>query len=276
MGVLEGKVAFISGGARGQGRSHAIKMATEGADIITFDICESFDTVASPGATEEDLAQTVKEVEALGRRIVAEKADVRDQAGVQAIFDRGVDELGRCDIVLANAGIMPIVGEPSRVRQAWHDSIDVMLTGVFHTCEAAIPTLLAQGDGGCIVITSSTAGTKGPMRTLDVKSDGTLGYIAAKHGVVGLMRSYANALGPYKIRCNTVHPTGVSSPMTANEQVFAFMTEHPEIGESMHNILPTDLIEPEDISNMMVFLCSDAGRYITGATVHVDAGATVY
>jgi SDR family mycofactocin-dependent oxidoreductase len=276
MGVLDGKVAFISGGARGQGRSHAIKMATEGADVITFDICESFDTVASPGSTEEDLAQTVKEVEALGRRIVAEKADVRDQAAVQAVFDRGINELGRCDIVLANAGIMPIVGEPARMRQAWHDCVDIMLTGVLHTCEAAIPTLLAQGEGGSIVITSSTAGAKGPMRTLAVKSDGFLGYVATKHGVVGLMRCYANALGPYKIRCNTVHPTGVSSPMTANEQLFAFMSEHPEIGEGMHNILPTDLIEPEDITNMMVFLCSDAGRYITGATLHVDAGACVY
>jgi SDR family mycofactocin-dependent oxidoreductase len=276
MGVLEGKVAFISGGARGQGRSHAIKMATEGADIITFDICESFDTVANPGPTEEDLAQTVKEVEALGRRIVAQKADARDQAAVQAVFDQGVSELGRCDIVLANAGIMPIVGEPARKRQAWHDCIDVMITGVLHTCEAAIPTLLAQGDGGSIVITSSLAGVKGPMRTLGLKSDGFLGYVAAKHGVVGLMRCYANALGPYRIRCNTVHPTGVSSPMTANEQLFAFLEENPELGGAMQNILPTNLIEPEDVSNTMVYLCSDAARYVTGATINVDAGASAY
>ena len=276
MGVLEGKVAFISGGARGQGRSHAIKMAGEGADIITFDICESFDTVANPGPTEEDLAQTVKEVEALGRRIVAQRADARDQAAVQAVFDQGVSELGRCDIVLANAGIMPIVGEPARKRQAWHDCIDVMITGALHTCEAAIPTLLTQGDGGSIVITSSLAGVKGPMRTLGLKSDGFLGYVVSKHGVVGLMRCYANAFGAYKIRCNTVHPTGVSTPMTANEQLFEFMETNPELGEAMRNILPTNLIEPEDVSNMIVYLCSDAARYITGATINVDAGASAY
>jgi SDR family mycofactocin-dependent oxidoreductase len=276
MGVLEGKVAFISGGARGQGRSHAITMAGEGADIITFDICESFDTVANPGPTEEDLAQTVKEVEALGRRIVAQRADARDQAAVQAVFDQGVSELGRCDIVLANAGIMPIVGAPARKRQAWHDCIDIMITGALHTCEAAIPTLLTQGDGGSIVITSSLAGVKGPMRTLGLKSDGFLGYVVAKHGVVGLMRCYANALGAYKIRCNTVHPTGVSTPMTANEQLFEFMETNPELGEAMRNILPTNLIEPEDVSNMIVYLCSDAARYITGATINVDAGASAY
>ena len=276
MGVLEGKVAFISGGARGQGRSHAIKMAGEGADIITFDICESFDTVANPGPTEEDLAQTVKEVEALGRRIVAQRADARDQAAVQAVFDQGVSELGRCDIVLANAGIMPIVGEPACKRQAWHDCIDVMITGALHTCEAAIPTLLTQGDGGSIVITSSLAGVKGPMRTLGLKSDGFLGYVVAKHGVVGLMRCYANALGAYKIRCNTVHPTGVSTPMTANEHLFEFMENNPELGGAMRNILPTNLIEPEDVSNMIVYLCSDAARYITGATINVDAGASAY
>ena len=276
MGVLEGKVAFISGGARGQGRSHAIKMAGEGADIITFDICESFDTVANPGPTEEDLAQTVKEVEALGRRIVAQRADARDQAAVQAVFDQGVSELGRCDIVLANAGIMPIAGAPARKRQAWHDCIDIMITGALHTCEAAIPTLLTQGDGGSIVITSSLAGVKGPMRTLGLKSDGFLGYVVAKHGVVGLMRCYANALGAYKIRCNTVHPTGVSTPMTANEQLFEFMETNPELGEAMRNILPTNLIEPEDVSNMIVYLCSDAARYITGATINVDAGASAY
>jgi NAD(P)-dependent dehydrogenase (short-subunit alcohol dehydrogenase family) len=195
---------------------------------------------------------------------------------VQAVFDQGVSELGRCDIVLANAGIMPIVGEPARKRQAWHDCIDVMITGALHTCEAAIPTLLTQGDGGSIVITSSLAGVKGPMRTLGLKSDGFLGYVVAKHGVVGLMRCYANALGAYKIRCNTVHPTGVSTPMTANEQLFEFMETNPELGEAMRNILPTNLIEPEDVSNMIVYLCSDAARYITGATINVDAGASAY
>jgi SDR family mycofactocin-dependent oxidoreductase len=276
MGVLDGKVAFISGGARGQGRSHAVRLAREGADIVTFDVCAPFDTVAYAQADEADLAETVARVEALDRRIVARKADVRDQAAVQAVFDEGVAELGRVDIVLANAGIMPVIGEPGARRQAWHDSIDVMLTGVLHTCEAAIPTLVEQGDGGSIVITSSTAGFKGPMRELAVKNDGFLGYVAAKHGVIGLMRSYANVLGPYRIRCNTVHPTGVNTPMVANPEFAALVDRHPSVTGAMQNTLPVPLVEPEDISNTILHLVSDAGRYITGVTMPVDAGAMVY
>ena len=274
MGVLEGKVAFISGGARGLGRSMAVRLAEEGADIITFDICEQLDTVAYPGATEDDLVETANLVEKFDRRIVARKADVRDQEAVQAVFDEGLAELGRVDIVLPNAGIMPIIGESARRRAAWHDAIDVMLTGVLHTCEAAIPTLIKQGQGGSIVITSSVAGLKGPIPTLDLKTDGILGYIAAKHGVVGLMRAYANVLGPYEIRCNTVHPTGMNTPMVANPEFFAHAEEHPALMDALHNALPVPIIQPEDVSNAVVFLVSDAGRYITGATLPVDAGAT--
>jgi SDR family mycofactocin-dependent oxidoreductase len=276
MGILEGKVAFISGGARGQGRSHALTLAREGADIITFDICEPFDSVAYAQATDSDLAETVREVEALDRRIVAKKADVRDQEAVQAVLDEGVAELGRVDIVLANAGIMPVIGEKASRREAWHDAIDVLLTGVLHTCEAAIPRLIEQGDGGSIVITSSTAGFKGPMRELAVKNDGFLGYVAAKHGVVGLMRSYANVLGPYSIRCNTVHPTGVNTGMVANPEFAELAERYPSLMGAMHNTLPIPLIEPEDVSNAILYLVSDAGRYVTGATMPVDAGAMVY
>jgi SDR family mycofactocin-dependent oxidoreductase len=276
MGVLDGKVAFISGGARGQGRSHAVRLAEEGADIITFDICEQLDTLAYPPSSEEDLADTVKQVEALDRRIIAKKADVRDQDAVQAVLDEGLAQLGRVDIVLANAGIMPIIGEKGQQRQAWHDAIDTMLTGVLHTCEAAIPRLIEQGEGGAIVITSSTGGLRGPIRVLGLKNDGFLGYIAAKHGVIGLMRSYANCLGPYSIRCNTVHPTGVRTGMTANPEFAALAAAQPSLGESLHNALPVDMIEPVDISNAIVYLCSEAGRYVTGVTMPVDAGATVY
>ncbi|HEY2100481.1 MAG: hypothetical protein QOI50_6567 [Pseudonocardiales bacterium] len=276
MGVLDGKVAFISGGARGQGRSHAVRLAQEGADIITFDICAPFDTVAYAQATEEDLEETVKHVESLDRRIVAKKADVRDQEAVSAVLEEGIAEFGRVDIVLANAGIMPVIGEKAQKRQAWHDAIDIMLTGVLHTCEAAIPRLIEQGDGGSIVITSSTAGLKAPMRVLDVKNDGFLGYIAAKHGVIGLMRSYANSLGPYGIRCNTIHPTGVNTGMVANPEFYALAEKQPSLMEAMHNTLPVPLIEPVDISNAIVYLVSDAGRYVTGITMPVDAGAMVY
>jgi SDR family mycofactocin-dependent oxidoreductase len=276
MGVLDGKVAFISGGARGQGKSHAVRLAEEGADIITFDLCGQLDTLAYPPSTEADLADTVKQVEALGRRIIAKKADVRDQAAVQGVLDEGVAAFGRVDIVLANAGIMPIVGEKGQRRQAWHDAIDIMLTGVLHTCEAAIPRLIEQGDGGAMVITSSTGGLRGPVRVLGLKSDGFLGYIAAKHGVVGLMRSYANCLGPYSIRCNTVHPTGVRTGMVENDAFAQLAAEQPALGESLHNALPVDMIESVDISNAILYLCSDAGRYVTGVTMPVDAGATIY
>ena len=276
MGVLEGKVAFISGGARGQGRSHAIRLAQEGADIITFDICEQFDTVAYTGSTEDDLNETVKAVEALDRRIVAKKADVRSPEAVQAVFDEGIAELGRVDIVLANAGIMPIIGEPAKPVQAWYDCIDIMLSGVLHTIEAAVPTLISQGQGGSIVITSSTAGLKAPVRTLETKNNGLLGYIAAKHGVVGLMRAYANSLGPYGIRSNTIHPTGVNTPMVANPEFGAYAEEHPTMMDAMHNTLPIPMIEAVDISNAIVYLASEAGRYVNGIQLPVDAGSSIY
>lgn len=276
MGSLDGKVAFISGGARGQGRSHAIRLAREGADIITFDICGPVESVGYAPATEADLAETVSQVEALDRRIIARKADVRDQSAVQQVLDEGVAELGRVDIVLANAGVMPIVGEQRHSRQGWHDSIDILLTGVLHTCEAAIPRMIEQGEGGSIVITSSTGGLMGPIRVLDAKTDGYLGYIAAKHGVVGLMRCYANVLGPYSIRCNTIHPTGVNTPMVDNPEFAELIAQTPSIADSIHNALPIPLVEPIDISNAIAFLVSDSGRYVTGTTMPVDAGALIY
>ena len=273
MGLLDGKVAFISGGARGQGRSHALRLAEEGADIITFDLCAQPATTAYAGATEDDLAETVKLVEERDRRIVARKADVRDMNAVQAVLDEGVSEFGRVDIVLANAGIMSAIGEASHRMEAWHESIDVMLTGVLHTCEAAIPLLVEQGEGGSIVITSSLAGLRAPMRTLDMKSLGLLGYFAAKHGVVGLMRAYANALAPYSVRVNSVHPTGVNTPMIVNPEFMALAQERPELMEAMRNALPVPMIEAEDVSNAIIYLCSDLGRFITGVTLPVDAGA---
>lgn len=274
MGTLDGKVAFISGGARGQGRSHAVRLAKEGADIVTFDICEQIDSVPYPLGTEEELAETVEHVKGMGRRIVAAKADVRDQAAVTKAFEEGLAEFGRVDIVIANAGIMPVVGPTSTVVQAWHDCIDVMLTGVVYTIEAAIPTLVEQNQGGAIVLTSSAAGLKGTTRSLRSKTYGMLGYTAAKHGVVGLMRSYANALGSYSIRVNSVHPTGANTPMVANDALLAAGSEVPELFEAMANILPVPLIEAQDISDAVAWLVSDQARYVTGAVIPVDAGAT--
>ncbi len=267
-GKLEGKVAFITGAARGQGRSHAVRLAQEGADIIAVDICRQIGSVAYPMATPEDLAETVKDVEALDRRIVAREADVRDEAGLEAAFDAGVAELGPVDIVLANAGIAPLsMDEP---HEAWQDVIDVNLTGVFNTVETAIPSMVERGKGGAIVLTSSTAGING----IGGPTRGGLGYTAAKHGVVGLMRSYANNLAPHSIRVNSVHPTGVRTPMIINDVMAEFLQADPSMGQAMANALPVDMVEPVDISNAIVWLVSDDARYVTGITVPVDAGYT--
>jgi len=272
MGKLDGKVAFITGAARGQGRSHAVLFAEEGADIIAVDLCAGVDTVEYPMATPADLEETVNLVEKQGRRIVARQADVRDFDAMRSVVADGVAELGRLDFVLANAGIMPIIGEPAGRLAAFHDSVDIMLTGVFNTVEAALPTLLEQDQGGAIVITSSSGGLKAGGIRLSTLTRGALGYVAAKHGVVGLMRAWANALGERNIRVNTVHPTGVNSPMVVNQQFAEFTAEYPEFGETMQNLLPIPLVEPEDVSRAMLYLCSEDGRYVTGITLSVDAG----
>jgi SDR family mycofactocin-dependent oxidoreductase len=242
-GKLEGKVAFITGAARGQGRSHAIRLAQEGADIIAVDICRQITTVPYPMATPEDLAETVRAVEALDRRIFAREADVRDEAGLKAAFEAGTAELGPVDIVLANAGIAPM--SLHEKHEAWQDVIDVNLTGAFNTVETAIPSMIARGSGGAIVLTSSTAGING----IGGPTRGGLGYTAAKHGVVGLMRSYANNLAQYRIRVNSVHPTGVNTLMVVNDAMQEFLQADPTLGQSMTNALPVEMVEPLDISN---------------------------
>jgi SDR family mycofactocin-dependent oxidoreductase len=268
MGKLSGKVAFISGVARGQGRAHAIKLAREGADIIGFDLCGQIDSVPYAMATPEDMEDTVGQVEFEDRRIVAEQADVRDADAVKRVLANGLAQFGHLDIVVANAGIMPVIGDGAAGPQAWHDAIDVMLTGVYHTVEAAIPSFVERNQGGAIVITSSTAGLKGASNG----SPGSLGYVAAKHGVVGLMRGYARTLAPYFVRVNTVHPTGTNTPMVANEAFMQFISENPELAESMQNLLPVSMVDPEDIANAVAFLASDDAQYITGVTLPVDAG----
>jgi SDR family mycofactocin-dependent oxidoreductase len=272
---FEGKVAFITGAARGQGRSHAVRFAEEGADIIAFDLCDQIDSVVYPLATREDLDETVNLVEKTGRRIVAEQGDVRDLKRLQAAVDKGVAELGRIDFVLANAGILPIMDEPSHHISAYVDAIDVLLNGVYYTIETALPAILEHGDGGAIVITSSTAGLNGLCPSYSVRSHGLAGYQAAKHGVVGLMRYYATALAEKNIRVNTVHPTGVATPMLLNEPVDRFLSDHPEAGSALANLLAVELIETIDVSEAMVYLCGRTGRYITGITLPVDAGLGV-
>ena len=274
-GRVEGKVAFITGAARGQGRSHAIRLAQEGADIIAIDICTQIASVPYPMATPEDLAETVKEVEALGRRIVAIEADVRDFAAVKKAVDEGVAQLGRLDIVSANAGIASFGPAAEMSDETWRDMIDTNLTGVWHTAKAAIPHLIAGGRGGSIVLTSSAAG---------LQAYANVGhYVSAKHGVVGLMRTLALELAPHRIRVNSIHPTQVDTPMIMNEstwKLFDPTNENPTvdafrpISQEM-NALPIPWVDPVDISNALLFLASDEARYITGVTLPVDAGAVI-
>jgi len=274
-GRLEGKVVFITGVARGQGRSHAVRFAEEGADVIGIDICEQIDSVGYPLSTKADLDETVKLVEALDRRIVVGQADVRDRESMRTVLEEGMATLGRLDFVLANAGIMPIWGERSQTMQAWQDALDVLLTGVLNTVELTYPHLIEQGRGGSIVITSSMAGVEKPMmRTETNHTLGMLGYTTAKSALKSLMRNYASFLASHSIRVNSVHPTGVNTPMVQNDMMATYFTEStPEDLLTLVNALPVDAVEPVDISNMMVFLCSDEARYFTGNVVRVDAGA---
>ncbi len=272
MGKLDGKVAFITGVARGQGRSHAVTMAEEGADIIGVDLCRQLPTVNYPMSTPDDLAETVKLVEDTGRRIIATEADVRDFDGLRSAVDDGVRELGRLDIVLANAGIMAHGLPPfENSREAFRDSVDVMLTGVWNTLQTTVPHLISGERGGAIVITSSAAGLRAQPTDM---GGGTDGYFAAKFGVVGLMKAYANALGKHEIRVNTVHPTGVATPMITNDFFPEFIEANPDIAEHMVNSLPVFAIEDVDVSRAVLFLVSDDGRYVSGITMPIDAGMT--
>jgi SDR family mycofactocin-dependent oxidoreductase len=271
MGRLSGRVALITGAARGQGRAHATGLAAEGADIVAIDICAQIGTVAYPLGSRDELNETVSLVETHGRRAIAIEGDVRDVDAMRSAVAQGVSKLGRLDIVVANAGIMNTVGPAGDEDQAFYDSIDVMLTGVWHTLRAAVPVLIDQGEGGSIVIISSTAGLRGIRTHLEA---GSAGYVAAKHGVVGLMRIYANLLAEHSIRVNTVHPTGVDTPMVRNAAFEAFTKEHPNLTANLRNALPKPLLAPEDVTKTILWLVSDDAEYVTGTTIPVDAGFT--
>ena len=266
-GPLEGKVAFITGAARGQGRAHAVRLAADGASVIAVDLCEQIASVPYPLATPDDLAATVKLVEDTGAPIVARQGDVRDRHSLAAALQAGLDEFGRLDIVVANAGIAPMQSGDD----GWRDVIDVNLTGVYNTIKVAIPTMVKQGSGGSIVLISSAAGLAG----VGSPDAGSVGYAAAKHGVVGLMRIYANLLAAQNIRVNSIHPTGVETPMINNEftrEWLAKMAAQTDQPRSLGNALPVEVLQAEDIANAVAWLVSDQARYITGVTLPVDAG----
>jgi SDR family mycofactocin-dependent oxidoreductase len=268
---LEGRVAFITGVARGQGRSHAVRLAQEGADIIGIDICADIPANHYPMASRDELDETVELVEGVGGKIVASVADVRDFHQIKAAVDAGVAHFGRLDIVCANAGIAPVAFRELTIEEEleqWRAATGVILDGSYHTASAAIPHLVAGQRGGSIVFTSSTAGLKG----FGGLQGGGLGYSAAKHGIVGLMRTMANALAPLSIRVNTVHPTAVRTMMAVNPAMTEFLAHSPEGGVHLQNPMPIDMIEPEDVSAAIAFLASDEAKYITGVTFPVDAG----
>lgn len=271
MSSLHGKVAFITGAARGQGRSHAIRLAADGADIIGVDICADIASNGYPMAGREELDETIALVEAQGAKMLGSVADVRDFGALKSALDDGVAKFGRLDIVCANAGIAALAFREltdAEDLEMWTDVLDVNLAGAFHTAKAAIPHLLAGGRGGSIIFTSSTAGLRG----FGGMQGGGLAYAASKHGIVGLMRTLSNALAPQSIRVNTVHPTAVNTMMAVNPQMTAFLENYPDGGPHLQNPMPVELLEPEDISATISYLASDAAKYVTGVTLPVDAG----
>jgi SDR family mycofactocin-dependent oxidoreductase len=275
MGKLDGKVAFVTGAARGQGRSHAVRLAEDGADIIAVDICEPIATMNYPLATEEDLAQTVKEVEATDRRIIARKADVRYRPELVEVLEEGVGAFGRLDVVVANAGICP-AKDPAPLS-GFIDATDVDLIGSMNTVAASVPHLEA---GASIIITGSTAGLmKNTVENLG--NSGGAGYGFAKRIIFEYVEAIGLQLAPYMIRVNGIHPTNCDTHLLHNEDVYrAFRPdlEHPTREEAMVALpfmqaMPIPFIDPLDVSHLVAFLASDESRYITGLNIRIDAGA---
>ncbi len=276
-GRLEGKVALITGAARGQGRSHAIRLAQEGADIIAIDLCDQMDSVAYPQGTSEELASMAAEVEALDRRIVARKADVRFRDQLAAVVAEGVAELGHLDILVCNAGILPIKHmDPS----AFVDALDVDLVGVLNTVAVGLPHLTA---GSAIVITGSTAGLMPNTVGNNALGPGGSGYGFAKTVLVQYTEALASQLAPHSIRVNCIHPTNVNTNLLHNDELYGIFRPDiqgrvPSLDEVMPAFvhfqgMPIPYVEPVDISNAVLFLASDEARYITGIQLRVDAAS---
>ena len=270
MGSLNGKVAFITGAARGQGRAHAVRLASDGADIIALDICADVDSIDYPQSRQEDLDETARLVEKEGRRIVARQADVRDADAVEQVVADGLAEFERIDIVIANAGVIRL-GSGGDRRETFRNILDVNLVGVWNTVEAALPALIDGGRGGSIVLTSSSAGLKGT----GTDRAGGQAYTAAKRGLVGLMQVWANEYAQHSIRVNTIHPTGVATGMVMNETMGRLLEANDTAVAAMQNALPIQILMPEDIANAVAFLVSDEAKFITGTAWPLDAGFAV-
>jgi (+)-trans-carveol dehydrogenase len=275
MGKLDGKVAFITGAARGQGRSHATKLAEEGADIVAVDICRAVDTVPYTAASADDLAETLLLVEKLGRRALGAEADIRSSEQLDEAVARAREMFGHIDILVCNAGIWSLSKESWKLDdETWQTMLDVNLTGQWKTTKAVIPTMIEQGNGGAITITSSSVGLKA--------TTGNVHYASAKHGVIGLVRTLAHDLAPYGIRCNAVCPSSVDTVMVTNDTIYDLFRpdlEHPTFEDCEDiltglNMMPLALLSPRDVSNAISWLVSDEARYVTGIALPVDAGST--
>ncbi len=264
---MAGKVALVTGAARGQGRAEAALLACEGADVIGIDVCAPVPTVTYRAATPGDLAETGRVVQEAGRRFVAAQVDVRDYAALEAAVREGVADLGHLDIVVANAGISTWGPLWELSLEAWQVMLDVNLTGVFHTLRATVPTMIEQGTGGSIIVTSSVGGLKA--------LPGQAHYVAAKHGLVGLTRAAAVELGPHGIRVNSIHPWGVDTVMVEGADVGALLAANPGFTASYASVLPEPAVaSPDDIARSVLYLASDDSRCVTGAQLRVDMGAT--
>lgn len=272
-GKVAGKVAFITGAARGQGRSHAVRLAEEGADIIALDIAAQIESVPYPMATDADLDETASLVEKAGGRCLTVKADVRDIHAMDDAVRAGIAEFGGIDIVIANAGILFFSTESESLDESarkFADATDVMLTGVYNTLRVTQQPLIERGTGGSVILISSTAGLRGMLDG----SGGLAGYCASKHALVGLMRGYAKLLGKHKIRVNVIHPMGVASPMLMNPEFEAFVAERADVVDVSPRLVPVELLEVGDVSAAVLWLVSDEARYVTGISLPVDAGVT--
>jgi SDR family mycofactocin-dependent oxidoreductase len=267
MSDLTGRVALVTGAARGQGRSHAVRLASEGADLVICDINTGFDTTDYKGPSSEDLEETARLIEKTGRQVLARQADIRDLAAMQGLVADAITQFGRLDIVAANAGIMSAAPAWEITEQQWRDVIDVNLTGTFFTLKAAVPAMIAAGNGGSIIVTSSTTGRKAAPFVAH--------YAASKHGVLGLARSFALELGQYDIRVNTVHPVGVLTDMVLGPTLPALLADVAlTIGPTLMNTLPYDFIPVDAVTNMVAWLAGDESKYCTGSQFLVDLGNT--
>jgi SDR family mycofactocin-dependent oxidoreductase len=271
-GRVAGKVALITGGARGLGRAHAVRLAEEGADVVVLDLCR--DVASSPYAMghDEDMAETVRLVEAAGRRVIARQADVRDQKALDDAVAETLKTFGRLDIVVPNAGLVSFGKLWELTEEQWTTAIDVLLTGVWHTVKATVPSMITAGNGGSVVILGSAVGTKA--------SPNIGHYVTAKHGLVGLMRSLALEVAEHSIRVNLIAPGSVETPLAASDVIFQRMRpdlDSPTIEDvderlRANHALPVRWVQPSDVSNAVLWLASDEARYITGAVLPVDAG----